>query len=71
MLLLNTAFVAIHSSNTDKSPRTTSQHRMGFADNDSKVTKPPLQGGIVAMYYAGALFAAFAAGALSDSHGRK
>ncbi|KAL2005216.1 hypothetical protein VTN00DRAFT_2426 [Thermoascus crustaceus] len=44
--------------------------RMGFADEDGKVVKPSLQGGIVAMYYMGALLGAFWAGALSDSYGR-
>lgn len=43
---------------------------MGFADEDGKVVKPSLQGGIVAMYYMGALLGAFWAGALSDSYGR-
>ena len=44
---------------------------MGFADEDGKVTRPSLQGGIVAMYYAGALFGAFGAGSFSDAYGRK
>lgn len=46
------------------------QHRMGFADVNGKVTNPSLQGGIVAVYYAGALFGAFWAGAMSDKYGR-
>ncbi|KAJ9634663.1 hypothetical protein H2199_008948 [Coniosporium tulheliwenetii] len=44
--------------------------RMGFADADGTVIKPSLQGGIVAIYYAGALLGAFWAGAFSDSYGR-
>ena len=44
---------------------------MGFADEDGTVTRPALQGGIVSMYYAGALFGAFVAGAFSDAYGRK
>jgi sugar porter (SP) family MFS transporter len=44
---------------------------MGFADASGKVTKPTLQGGLVAMYYAGALLAAFWAGWFSDKYGRE
>ncbi|OIW27839.1 general substrate transporter [Coniochaeta ligniaria NRRL 30616] len=44
--------------------------RMGFADASGHVTKPSLQGGIVATYYAGSLIGAFWAGHLSDKHGR-
>lgn len=43
---------------------------MGFADDHGKVIKPSLQGGIVAIYYAGSLIGAFWAGDFSDKHGR-
>lgn len=43
---------------------------MGFADEQGKVIKPSLQGGIAAMYYLGALFGAFWAGSFSDAYGR-
>lgn len=46
------------------------QRRMGFADDHGTVIKPSLQGGIVAMYYFGALLGAFWAGAFSDNYGR-
>ncbi|ORY02663.1 general substrate transporter [Clohesyomyces aquaticus] len=46
------------------------QQRMGFMDANGVVIKPTLQGGIVAMYYAGSLLGAFAAGIFSDSYGR-
>lgn len=43
---------------------------MGFANENGHVINPSLQGGIVAVYYAGALFGAFWAGAFSDIYGR-
>jgi MFS family permease len=43
---------------------------MGFADEHGKVIKPSLQGGIVAIYYAGSLIGAFWAGDFSDKYGR-
>lgn len=43
---------------------------MGFVDENGNVTHPSLQGGIVSVYYLGALFGAFWAGAFSDRYGR-
>ncbi|KAF4547429.1 Sugar (and other) transporter-like protein 27 [Elsinoe fawcettii] len=44
--------------------------RMGFMNSAGKVTRPSLQGGIVAIYYAGALLGGFWAGSFSDKYGR-
>jgi MFS family permease len=43
---------------------------MGFADAQGNVTKPTLQGGIAAVYYAGSLLGGFLAGSFSDKYGR-
>ena len=45
------------------------QRRMGFGDGTT-VSKPTLQGGISAIYYAGSLFGGFIAGEFSDRFGR-
>ncbi|KAK4687599.1 hypothetical protein P7C73_g2514, partial [Tremellales sp. Uapishka_1] len=44
--------------------------RMGFRDASGAVSKPTLQGGIAAIYYAGSLIGGFFAGDFSDRFGR-
>jgi MFS family permease len=43
---------------------------MGFADAEGHFTRPTLQGGIAAIYYAGSLLGGFIAGSFSDKYGR-
>lgn len=45
-------------------------HRMGYGDEQGRVTDPTRQGGIVSIYYAGSLFGAFWAGQFADRYGR-
>ena len=44
--------------------------RMGYGDEQGRVTNPTKQGGIVSIYYAGSLVGAFWAGQFADRYGR-
>ena len=46
-------------------------HRMGYGDEQGRVTDPTKQGGIVSIYYAGSLVGAFWAGQFADRYGRE